>query len=396
MKNTSFIILITFLLIEGLALSHAGDSPPLTLEDIFNKTNSIRVLSYDTKVTSPANVVRKGRIWIQDDNIYVSGFLDGLKQIGKKSYVLYNDKWIEQPGLTVNTAIKFLKDAQKANDTRIIGQGLLAGNQVTVVAYTQPRPDWGSEIRITLWVSHETYIPLKILAKNITQKKIQTEEISNISFKENEYQAFFRGIEEEKKRKQRVKDMLKPWHPEKEQKFSELILMDEKEILTALQKIDIWGGFLKTILEDDPSSLRDNQMRSKSKSRLSYWKYVSRFHFSTSGIITDTQSGLEWIAGPDRDTNWEEARSWVAGLTIDGGGWRLPAIDELNSILGKSGFGRFHPPFFPKTGWRLWSGESRTKSNYIWNFNYNLGQKVLSKNIVSKNLRAVAVRDPKE
>ena len=384
------------MLIEGLALSHAGETPPLSLEDIFNKANSIRVLSYDTKVTSPANMVRKGRIWIQDDNIYVSGFLDGVKQIGGKSYFLQNDKWTEWKGLTINTAIWFLKEAQKSDDTRIIGQGLLAGNQVTVVAYTEPRPNWGSEIRITLWVSHETYLPLKILTKNITQKKMQTEEISDISFKENEYQEFFRGIEEEKKRKQRVKEMLKPWHPEKEQKFSELILMDEKEVLTALQKIDIWEGFLKTIIEDDPSSLRDNQMRSKAKSRLSYWEYVSRFHFSASGIITDTQSGLEWIAGPDRDTSWEEARSWVAGLTIDGGGWRLPAVDELKNIRPKTGYERFHPPFFPETGWRLWSTEYETKNTKIWNFSYNLSKKVLSISTNSKNLRAVAVRIPKE
>ena len=58
MKKTSFIIFITLLLFEVFALSHAGDPPPLTLEDIFNKANSIRYLSYQTKVTSPANTVR--------------------------------------------------------------------------------------------------------------------------------------------------------------------------------------------------------------------------------------------------------------------------------------------------------------------------------------------------
>jgi hypothetical protein len=104
MKQTSFIICITFLLVQGFCLSHAEDPLPLTLEDIFNKANSIRFLSYETQITSPANTVRKFRIWIHDDNVYASGFLGGLKQIGEKSYLLHNDKWIEDPG--VNTELK--------------------------------------------------------------------------------------------------------------------------------------------------------------------------------------------------------------------------------------------------------------------------------------------------
>ena len=31
-----------------------------------------------------------------------------------------------------------------------------------------------------------------------------------------------------------------------------------------------------------------------------------------NGIAKDTKTGLEWKAGPDRDTDWNEARSWVA------------------------------------------------------------------------------------
>ena len=30
-----------------------------------------------------------------------------------------------------------------------------------------------------------------------------------------------------------------------------------------------------------------------------------------NGIVKDTKTGLEWKAGPDRDMNWNEARSWV-------------------------------------------------------------------------------------
>ena len=30
-----------------------------------------------------------------------------------------------------------------------------------------------------------------------------------------------------------------------------------------------------------------------------------------SGVVRDTRTGLEWVAGPDRGTKWEEARAWV-------------------------------------------------------------------------------------
>jgi hypothetical protein len=396
MKQTSFIICITFLLVQGFCLSHAEDPLPLTLEDIFNKANSIRFLSYETQITSPANTVRKFRIWIHDDNVYASGFLGGLKQIGEKSYLLHNDKWIEDPGLTIITVIVFLKYAQKADDTRIIGQELLGGEPVTVIEYTQPHQHWGSEIKIKLWISHKTYIPLKIREHNITQRKIQTEKITNISFKENDYQAFFREIEKEKERRRRAKEKPKPWYPEKEQKYSKMIHMDEQKDLSAKQKINAWEEFRKSISENDPSTRRDEQMRFKANTQIYYWQYVSRFRFSSNGIITDTQTDLEWIVGPDRDTNWNEARSWVAGLMIAGGRWRLPTINELKNLRDKRGYKRFHPPFFPKTGWRLWSGEFRKKKIGSWYFNYTMDEKESMNNSISINLRVVAVRDTKE
>ena len=29
-----------------------------------------------------------------------------------------------------------------------------------------------------------------------------------------------------------------------------------------------------------------------------------------NGIVRDTKTGLEWKAGPDKNTNWDQARSW--------------------------------------------------------------------------------------
>ena len=39
-----------------------------------------------------------------------------------------------------------------------------------------------------------------------------------------------------------------------------------------------------------------------------------------NGIVRDTHTGLEWKAGPDKDTTWGEAKSWVESLDLDGGG----------------------------------------------------------------------------
>jgi len=43
-----------------------------------------------------------------------------------------------------------------------------------------------------------------------------------------------------------------------------------------------------------------------------------------NGIVKDTKTGLEWKVGPDKDMNWNEAKSWVESLNLDGGGWRMP------------------------------------------------------------------------
>lgn len=48
-----------------------------------------------------------------------------------------------------------------------------------------------------------------------------------------------------------------------------------------------------------------------------------------NGVVFDTSSGLDWELQPGATwTNWHDANSYVAGLALDGGAWRLPTIDE--------------------------------------------------------------------
>ena len=94
----------------------------------------------------------------------------------------------------------------------------------------------------------------------------------------------------------------------------------------------------------------------------------------TKGIVTDTKTGLEWVAGPDRDTDWNEARSWVQSLNLDGGGWRMPTTDELKILYKKGAGDRNMTPLLKTTGWYVWSGETKG-SSAAWYFTFRSGSR---------------------
>ena len=64
-------------------------------------------------------------------------------------------------------------------------------------------------------------------------------------------------------------------------------------------------------------------------------KSQPRFTKADDGVITDSLTGLDWYVGPNADNNWHEAKAWVEGLTVAGGGWRLPTMAELKAIYQK-------------------------------------------------------------
>ena len=50
-------------------------------------------------------------------------------------------------------------------------------------------------------------------------------------------------------------------------------------------------------------------------------KQEQRFVLLTStGIVSDSKTGLEWKVGPDKDTDWDQACDWVQKLKRYGGG----------------------------------------------------------------------------
>jgi hypothetical protein len=58
----------------------------------------------------------------------------------------------------------------------------------------------------------------------------------------------------------------------------------------------------------------------------------TRFDTVGGGVMLDTETGLEWQAGPDERMTRDEAVAWVAGLEDDGAKWRMPTKKELAGL----------------------------------------------------------------
>ena len=52
-----------------------------------------------------------------------------------------------------------------------------------------------------------------------------------------------------------------------------------------------------------------------------------------NGVVYDTTTGLDWEprAG-DPWINYPDAKAYIAGLALDGGGWRMPTIAQLTDL----------------------------------------------------------------
>jgi hypothetical protein len=97
-----------------------------------------------------------------------------------------------------------------------------------------------------------------------------------------------------------------------------------------------------------------------------------QFIIYENGIVYDEKTKFEWLAGPDKDTTWNEAKNWVESLTtFAGGGWRMPTIVELNRSLYKKGGQETYDMLryvFKTSGSFAWSGETKGPSRAwaIW------------------------------
>jgi len=119
-------------------------------------------------------------------------------------------------------------------------------------------------------------------------------------------------------------------------------------------------------------------------------EWIGDLHYEkyASGIVKDTKTDLEWYAGPNFDTTWDEAKSWVASLDVDGGGWRMPTREELRSLY-MAGTGM--TSLLKTTGMVVWSGEIGNSSN-AWGFYVSIGRVFRFARDNSLSKRGFAVR----
>lgn len=113
-----------------------------------------------------------------------------------------------------------------------------------------------------------------------------------------------------------------------------------------------------------------------------------------SGVVYDTESGLEWYAGPDRSMSWQEAESWVTGLSAVGGGWRMPTRNELDALYSIGDGVNNITYLLYNSGYWLWAGRTIDASSR-WIFSFSYGGEGWNGQPPADGGRAIAVRTRK-
>jgi len=116
----------------------------------------------------------------------------------------------------------------------------------------------------------------------------------------------------------------------------------------------------------------------------------AHYELYANGIVKDTWTGLEWYVGPDKGTSWKEAKSWVDSLNVGGGCWRMPTLEELESIYQRGAGSRNMTVLLETSGWDVWSGNTWNVSHGC--FFYFTGHVAWLKHGYSYCTRSFAVR----
>jgi len=159
---------------------------------------------------------------------------------------------------------------------------------------------------------------------------------------------------------------------------------EPRDLLSAWY-FDLSDGNDYWIVRDNSSNIRVFAVRMDPR-------HVNRNRFSVDAdrVITDAKTSLQWLSGPDRDTDYSQAEGWVASQTGAGGGWRMPTLAELKTLYDSS-CGFHISPVFETNGQRWVWGEPRDSSS-AWRFGFNDGGAYWSSRDYSFNLRVFAVR----
>jgi len=102
-----------------------------------------------------------------------------------------------------------------------------------------------------------------------------------------------------------------------------------------------------------------------------------RFSRDSNGIITDSQTGLQWKDAPHVMYTWVGAQTYVTSL---GSNWRMATIDELKTLyiadstrMGDTGAPLHLDPVFQNDdSYESWSGDAKDSSSY-WTYEFSSG-----------------------
>ena len=122
----------------------------------------------------------------------------------------------------------------------------------------------------------------------------------------------------------------------------------------------------------------------------------SLFKNNGDGTVIDLATGLTWQREDDNVTRtWDEANTYCKGLSLAGGGWRMPNIKELQSIVD---YRILYPaidtdvfPGTPTTPSPYWSSSTYVNGSQLaWFVNFESGSYgYRSKTDNSYNVRCV-------
>ena len=119
-----------------------------------------------------------------------------------------------------------------------------------------------------------------------------------------------------------------------------------------------------------------------------------------NNVVIDKKTGLEWYLRPGLGFFYFDALLWAKSLTLDGGGWRFPHIEELKSLYKKgAGHNNITPLLFLPLG-QVWGECPKLlkHGNRCW-FDFAKGEEGSAYNIRTETktiAAALAVRPRKK
>jgi len=125
---------------------------------------------------------------------------------------------------------------------------------------------------------------------------------------------------------------------------------------------------------------------------------LSHAEFSRDhGVVTDSNTKLEWQddysdnKGNIKYATWSDAIEYCEALSLNGKGWRLPNINELESLVDDSRYNPSIDAIFENTySYTYWSSTSYVcDSDYAWIIHFYDGYQVSSVKTYGDYVRCV-------